>query len=106
MKSLEDRAHDHDNDTVLATVAAMVREVIGEEWADDVVISMDTSFAGDLELESIEFVALAERLKATYGKRVDFPKWLASMDLKQIIGLNVGALVEFIVRCLSNSTAA
>ena len=45
---------------VLGDVARMVREVIAEDWADDVPIEMHTSFSKDLELESIEFVALAE----------------------------------------------
>jgi acyl carrier protein len=49
-------------DEVLDQVAQMVREVIGEEWALDVPITMETSFSRDLELESIEFVALAESI--------------------------------------------
>jgi acyl carrier protein len=93
-------------ESVLAVVAGMVRDVIGEDWVADVAITMDSSFADDLELESIEFVALAEKLKVEYGGRVDFAGWLAGMDLKQIIGLEVGALVEYIVRCLSQSTTA
>ena len=91
---------------VLEEVARMVREVIGEEWAEEVPITMATSFARDLELESIEFVALAERLKSRYGKSVDFAGWLAGMELKQIIELRVGELVEFIVGCLSRATTA
>ena len=51
-----------EHDATLETVAAIIREVIGEEWAEEVEISRETSFAEDLELESIEFVALAERL--------------------------------------------
>lgn len=91
---------------VLEEIARMVRDVIGEEWADDVPITLTTSFAHDLELESIEFVALAERLKEHYGKGVDFAGWLSGMELKQIIELRVGQLVEFIVRCLSQSGTA
>lgn len=83
---------------VLKTVAQIIREVIGEEWAEDVPIEMDTSFARDLELESIEFVVLAERLKAKYGRSVDFAGWLASMELEQILALRVGQLVELIER--------
>jgi acyl carrier protein len=90
-------------DDVLGEVARMVREVIGEEWAEEVPITMATSFARDLELESIEFVALAERLKEKYGRNVDFAGWLAGMELNRIIELRVGELVEFIVRCLSQS---
>jgi acyl carrier protein len=88
---------------VLGEVARIVREVIGEEWAADVPIAMTTSFAQDLELESIEFVALAERLKERYGRSVDFAKWLSGMELKQIIELRVGELVGFIVGCLSQA---
>ncbi len=82
---------------VLADVATMVREVIGEAWADDLPIALETSFAKDLELESIEFVALAERLKERYGKRVDFAGWLSGMEHAQINDLKVGELVTFIV---------
>lgn len=84
---------------ILADVAQIVRDVIGEEWSTDVPIEMDTSFSRDLELESIEFVALAERVRARYGAGVDFAGWLASMDLEQILALRVGQLVELIVRC-------
>jgi acyl carrier protein len=93
-------------DQVLEQVAEMVREVIGEEWAQDVPITMTTSFSRDLELESIEFVALAERLKERYGRSVDFAAWLSGMELKEIIELQVGQLVGFIVRCLSQAATA
>ena len=91
---------------VLDRVAAMVREVIGEEWVLDVPITMTTSFSRDLELESIEFVALAERMKEHYGRSVDFAAWLSGMELKEIIELQVGQLVGFIVRCLSQAATA
>jgi acyl carrier protein len=94
------------SDAVLSEVARMVREVIGEEWVEDVPITMATSFARDLELESIEFVSLAERLKERFGRGVDFAGWLAGMELNQIIELKVGELVEFLVRCLSQRAAA
>ena len=93
-------------DEVLEQVAKMVREVIGEEWALDVPITMTTSFSRDLELESIEFVALAERLKERFGRSVDFAGWLSGMELKEIIELQVGQLVGFIVRCLSQTATA
>ncbi len=94
------------NENVLAELTAMLREVIGEAWAEDVAITMETSFGGDLELESIEFVALAEKLTARYGGRVDFAGWLAGQELGEIIGLRVGQVVEFIVACLSSTQAA
>jgi acyl carrier protein len=90
-------------DRVLAHMAATLRELIGEEWVADVDITRATSFARDLELESIEFVALAERLTDEYGARVDFAAWLGDMELEQILGLTVGEVVDFICRCLSSS---
>jgi acyl carrier protein len=91
--------------TVLETVSRMIRDLIDEEWAEEIPIEMGTSFANDLELESIEFVALAERLRNEYGERVDFPAWLAGMELKEILALRVGQLVEFIERCESRLPA-
>ena len=55
------------------------------------------AFDEDLELESIEFVALAEQLLERYGEQVDFVGWLATMELDEIIALTVGQLVDFVV---------
>ncbi len=88
---------------VLASLATMIRDVIGEEWVKEIDIGMQSSFNEDLELESIEFVALAEKLEHEYGGRVDFAGWLAGMELEQIIALRVGQVVEFITGCLSSS---
>jgi acyl carrier protein len=90
---------------VLQVVSRMVKNVIGEDWAEDLEITMKTSFARDLELESIEFVALAEKLKEAYGRRIDFSGWLSSMELKEIIDLEVGTLVDFIVASLALDAA-
>jgi acyl carrier protein len=93
-------------ETILADLATTLREVIGEAWAEDVEITRATSFNRDLELESIEFVALAEKLQEQYGARVDFATWLADKELDQIIALSVGEVVDFIRRCLSSTDAA
>lgn len=91
---------------VLATVAQTIREVIGEDWALDLEIGLETPFGDEIELESIEFVALGERLTQHYGQRLDFPGWLSAMDLDTIIALRVGQLVEHIVRCTSELATA
>ena len=86
---------------VLNGVADAIRTVIGEDWILDEEIELTTSFADDLELESIEFVALAEELQKTYGANLNFVDWLSDKDLDEIIGLTVGDVVEFIAQCLS-----
>lgn len=86
----------------LQAITAMVQEVIGEEWVRETPITLETSFTHDLELESIELVALSEKLQARYGATIDFPAWLSGMELEQIIALKVGDLVDYIARCQSN----
>jgi acyl carrier protein len=83
---------------VLAEVARILGEVIGEEEMEMLgEITLDTSFNTDLELESIEFVALAELLLERYGGKVDFIDWIADMELDEIISMKVGDMVSFIV---------
>lgn len=94
------------NAQILGELATLVREVIGEAWAEEAEIGMATRFGEDLELESIEFVALAEKLTARYGRGVDFAGWLAGMRLEQILGLTVGQVVEFIAACLASNDRA
>ena len=87
---------------VLQSVTGLIQIVIGEDWADELEIGLETSFNTDLELESIEFVALAEALQERYGSGVGFVDWIASMELDDIIGLKVGDLVEFICQCITS----
>ena len=81
---------------ILEEVAAMIKEVIGEEWTEETVVSMDTTFTFDLEVESIELISLAEKLQEKYGTEVNFPVWLADKELDDIINLTVGQLVDYI----------
>jgi acyl carrier protein len=79
---------------VLREIRRMVEEILGEDWLEDVEITMDTRFNDDLELESIDLVALAGRLEARYGSRVNFAEFIADLDLDEVIGLTVGRLVD------------
>ena len=84
---------------ILATVARLIEDVMGGDMDMDGPITGDTSFSDDLELESIEFVALAEALQNEFGESVDFVGWLSTKELDEIIGLRVGQVVEFIASC-------
>jgi acyl carrier protein len=88
---------------ILATLTGMIKEVIGEEWVAETPIGMETTFVQDLEVESIELVALSEKIQAHYGATVDFPTWLSGMELDQIIALSVGQLVDYIAECQAKS---
>ena len=90
-----------DPDDILATVSRLLVEVVGDELTLTGPITAASSFNRDLELESIEFVALAEKLQDHYGAGVDFVGWISTKELDQIIALTVGELVEFIASCRS-----
>ncbi len=87
---------------ILVDITAMIEEVIGEDWVRETPITMETSFVTDLEVESIELVALSEKIQGRYGEAVDFPSWLSGMELEEIIALTVGQLVDYIARCQSS----
>lgn len=87
---------------LLAEVSELIGAAIGEEYLDLIEIDMDTSFADDLEMESIEFVAMAEDLRARYGEKVDFAAWLAELEIDEIIALSVGDVVDFVSRALAD----
>jgi len=89
-------------DGILDTIGRLVVDVIGEEYVLDLDIGMDTSFNADLELESIEFVALAASLREEYGERVDFVAFLADKEVGEIIALTVGDVVRYIHRSLTD----
>ena len=87
---------------VLAELSSMLVEVIGEDFLVDLELSGETTFNEDLALESIEFVALAEKLEERYGGQVDFPAFLAGLDIEEIMALTVGELVTYVTGCLSS----
>jgi acyl carrier protein len=90
---------------VLEDVVAMLVEVVGADFLVDVEVGADTGFNADLALESIEFVALAEKVRQRYGPRVDFAGFVAGMDLDQLMTMTVGDLVAHIESCLPHPVA-
>jgi acyl carrier protein len=86
--------------TVLAQLSEMLRELLEEYGLDDAEITMDTTFHDDLELESVDLVALSGQLREHYGDRVNFATFIAERDLDEIIALTVGELVRYIVASL------
>ncbi|MGP3939787.1 MULTISPECIES: acyl carrier protein [Streptomyces] len=89
-----------DAPAVLAEISGMLRTMLDEYGLDDIEVTMETRFTEDLELESIDLVALAGSLEARYGRQVNFAEFVAGLELDEIIDLAVGQLVEYVVRCL------
>jgi acyl carrier protein len=95
-----------DTADIVSTIARLVHDVIGEDVEFDLDITADSSFSEDIELESIEFVALGEQLQLTYGDKIDLVGWFGELDLDEIIDLTVGELAEFIAACLADDGGA
>ena len=79
----------------LPQVVAAIREAIAEDWVNDFEIDRDTSFNDDLEIESIEFVAIADLLQKKFGD-LQLIDWLSKRDINELIALTVGDVVAFI----------
>jgi acyl carrier protein len=80
---------------VLDVVRTILADVIGEDYVAMMEIGFETSFQLDLEIESIELVAVGEQLQEAYA-HVDFAAWLSTMELDEIIAMRVGDLVNHI----------
>jgi acyl carrier protein len=80
----------------LDQVVRILTEVVGDDFLMDAEITPGTTFSDDLALESIEFVALSEKLQEYYGDRVNFPAFIADMTIDEIMGMTVGTLAGYI----------
>lgn len=76
-----------------------ITEVIGEEFVEEMDITMESSFTKDLEMDSIEIVSFSEKIKTHFGDQIDFTGWLSNMDLDQLINLDLGTIVNYIEEC-------
>lgn len=81
---------------VFDEVVKIVTDVVGEDFLLDEEITPETSFNGDLGLESIEFVELSEKLQEHYGERVNLVEFIADKDLDGMMAITVGELVTYI----------
>jgi acyl carrier protein len=81
---------------VLGEIVRMLTEVVGEDFLLDTEITPDTTFSDDLALESIEFVALAEKLQQRYGDRVNLVSFIGEMDIDDIMNMSVGTLAGYV----------
>jgi len=93
-------ARTEDAEAVLAEVAAMLRSILDEYELDDIEIEWDSRFHDDLELESVDLVALAGKLAERYGDRVNLAEFIADLGLDEIIELTVGQLVAYVTAAL------
>jgi acyl carrier protein len=88
---------------VLALVIAKIRSSIAEDWIQDFDIDPETRFNDDLELESIEFVKIADAIQAHYGQELDIIGWLSGKSIQELIGLSVGELTDYVAGAVAQA---
>jgi acyl carrier protein len=96
---------DSSEETVLSCVRKQLGIVIGDPELIATQIGMDTKFGEDLELESIEFIALADRLRSEFGDRVNFVEFIATKNVDDVISLKVGDVVRYVASSLDQTKA-
>ena len=84
---------------IFVVLKTFITEVIGEEFVEEMDISRTSSFTKDLEMDSIELVSFSEKVKAHFGKNIDFTGWLSDMDIDQLIALNMNDIIKYIEEC-------
>lgn len=92
--------------SVQRTVEQAIIDVVGEEFYEECEVGLDSTFAEDIELESIEVMEIAEKLIETYEGKVDFVAWFADMELEDLIEITVGSVVDFIVESIETAGSA
>lgn len=92
--------------SVQRTVEQAIIDVVGEEFYEECEVGLDSTFAEDIELESIEVMEIAEKLIETYEGKVDFVAWFADMELEDLIEITVGSVVDFIVESIEKAESA
>lgn len=91
--------NEHEISELLKVVRQFILEVMDEE-EDELTIELESHFQRDLELESIELIALGDLLVERYGDTLDFAGWLTQLSLDDLAELTVGDLVRWLHHCL------
>jgi acyl carrier protein len=79
--------------------------VVGRWYYDECQVGLDSTFAEDIELESMEVMEISESLIDTYEGRVDFVTWFSAMELEDLVELKLRDVVDFIVTSLDQRAA-
>lgn len=82
---------------VFSKLKAFIVEIIGEDVAGFIEIGQSSRFVQDLEMDSIQIVVFAEKVKKEYDLSTEFVGWIAKKSMKKIINMTIGDVVEFIV---------
>lgn len=87
------------HEELFTLLKGFITEVIGAEFVEEMDITPESSFTKDLEMDSIEIVSFSEKIKLHFGDQMDFTGWLSSMDLDELINLDLNMIINYIYEC-------
>lgn len=92
---------------LFADIVDILSNVTGVAWlAEPAGIAPDARLETDLRMESIELVAFGDELRRHYGDQVDLPRYLATLELDQLVGLTVADVAGYVAGLSSPSRLA
>lgn len=91
------------DEQILAVIVDAIRTTISEDWIEDYEIGLETRFNEDLEIESIEFVKIADVIVDKFGRDVDIIGWLSGKTIHELIDLKVGDICRYIAACSASA---
>jgi acyl carrier protein len=85
-----------DERELVARIAALLRDVAGEDEHWLAGIGPHTRLDGDLLLESVELAELGDALARRYGEHVDLVGHVAALTIDEIIALTVADVAAYV----------
>ena len=79
--------------------AAALAAATGDESLLSAGITAQTRLEGDLCLDSLDLTALGALLRDRYGTAVDLVRYVAGLEIDEIIGLTAGDVTCYVNRC-------
>jgi hypothetical protein len=74
----------------------MLADILGADVVEIVGVDERCEFFRDLQMGSIQIVALAEKLNAAHGAQADLVAWLSRKPMRALARLTVGQVADFI----------
>lgn len=84
------------SEVVFDQLKKFISDIIGADVVAQIGITRDSTFTKDLEMDSIEIVSFAEKVKGKYGREADFIAWLSGMEFQDLLNLTVGQVTDYI----------
>jgi hypothetical protein len=81
---------------LVAQIAALLKDVVGEDEQWLAGVGPRTRLDGDLLLESVELAEFGEALAQRYGERVDLTGYVAALGIDEIIELTVADVAAYV----------